>query len=478
MTYTTDLDNADPPSTQLPSSGDGQEHSGHVGGKDRAQQPESSGGDHTRLDIDETIPAIHMLSSEDKQVGAEYVDTYFKISLPGAFPEADSEDLSQELASGGLTKHQINQIIEGLVKSSPFRTSVINKAIDVLSLPRAAPSSTRNIDALAKKLVNDKLFTTPPPQLVKTPGAPRRNKPGDTSPEPRRRKEASSQPVSDIDVRVDRLETDMRGLNKFIQLITQKRKAQQPQQSLTFNQQPMLQPFPISTQQANPQPFPTFIQQPNAQPFLPFAQQPMPQPPSDPTSATTSCRLLSLPGELRNRIYRYALHSERGIEIDKVRWSTHQPPLLKTCKTIRAEALRLFYIKNKISTNIHDWDPIVKYKFQQLMASHGIRPQQLNHYFTGGPNWKNLMDWLQAVHQGRIGAISDAVGKQRPMERKLVGLMFKIVRKATGVSAWSHVEDLLVAHRELLGMNDDRWLVDPEAPAKEGVDDAAEVPAA
>jgi hypothetical protein len=88
------------------------------------------------------------------------------------------------------------------------------------------------------------------------------------------------------------------------------------------------------------------------------------------------------------------------------------------------------------------------------------------------------MDWLQAVHQGRIGAISDAVGKQRPMERKLVGLMFKIVRKATGVSAWSHVEDLLVAHRELLGMNDDRWLVDPEAPAKEGVNDAAALPAA
>lgn len=374
MTYTTKLENTDP-STQMPSSGDGQEHPKHVD-KDGAQQQEPSSGDHARLEIDETLPAIQMPSSEAGPADVEHVDTtYPKISLPGAFPEADSEDLSQELASSGLTEHQINQIIEGLVKSSPFRTSVINKAIDMFSLPRAAPSSTPNFDALAKELVNDKLFTTPPPQQVKTPGAPRRSKPSETSPEPRRRKEVSSQPTSDIDVRVDRLETDMRGLNKFIQLIAQKRKAQQPQQSLTFNQQPMPQPFPIFTQQANPQPFPTFIQQPDPQPFLPFAQQPIPQPPSDPTSATTSCRLLSLPGELRNRIYRYALHSERGIEIDKVRWSIHQPPLLKTCKTIRAEALRLFYMENKISTNIHDWDPIVKYKFQQLMAFHKVRPQ-------------------------------------------------------------------------------------------------------
>jgi hypothetical protein len=459
MTYTTDLDNTDP-STQLPSSGDGQEHPEH-GHKDRAQQHEPSSGDHARVDVDveEILPAIQMPSSEDDQAGGEHVDTHPRVSLPGAFPEVGSEDMSQELESGGLTKHQISQTIEGLVKSSPFRTSVVNKAIEVFSLPRAAPSSMPNLDALARKLVHDKLFTTPPPPPppVKTPGVPRPNKPTDTSAAPRRRGEPSSQPVPDLVVRVNRLETDMRGFKKFLQLIDQKRKAQQPQLFSTLIQQPMPQPFP------------------------PFTQQLMPQQPSDPTSATTSCRLLSLPGELRNRIYRFALHSERTIEVDKVRWPLHQPPLLKTCKTIRAEALRLFYTENKISTNIHDWDPIVKYRFQQLMAIHNIRPQHLHHYFTGVPNWKNLTDWLRAVHQGRIGAISDAVGKTRPIERKIVGIMFKIVRKAAGVSVWAQVEDLLVAHRELLGMNDARWLVDPEEPkdpkdaAKEGVDAAAAV---
>jgi hypothetical protein len=92
------------------------------------------------------------------------------------------------------------------------------------------------------------------------------------------------------------------------------------------------------------------------------------------------------------------------------------------------------------------------------MLAHKVRPANLHHYFSGGPNWGNLMNWLKAVHEGRIGAISDAVGKQRPMERKIVGVMFRVVRKATGVSTWMQVEDLLVAHRELLGMTDDRWL--------------------
>ena len=95
MNYTTDLDNTDP-STQMPSSGDGQEHIQPVK-SDSAKQPEPSAGDHTRLDIeDETLPAIQIPPSEADRAGIEHVDTtYPKVSLPGAFPEADSEDLSQ-----------------------------------------------------------------------------------------------------------------------------------------------------------------------------------------------------------------------------------------------------------------------------------------------------------------------------------------------------------------------------------------------
>lgn len=189
------------------------------------------------------------------------------------------------------------------------------------------------------------------------------------------------------------------------------------------------------------------------------------QPSSVATPANSSCRLLSLPGELRNRIYSFALVGTKNIEIDAARWSTHQPALLKTCKQIRSEALPLLYVNNKISTNIHDWNPILKKRFAQLMNTHDVKPKHLHHYFSGVPNWENLMKWLEQVYEGHVGAISDVVGKPRPMERKIIGVMFKVVRmemarKAAGESSsWQEIEVLLTAHRDLLAFHDDRWLV-------------------
>lgn len=449
MAYTTELDNTDP-STQMPSSREDPQRLEPVD-KNTAQQSEPSDGNLARLEIDETIPAIQIPSSDDERACLKLTVTKTHITFQssgsgGTSRTAHIDDVRQELRSlGVLNDEQVDRVIQGLVKSAPCRASTVNKAFDVFSpLSRPPPQPSHHHDSRLKEFVKNEFFTTPPPQQVKTPGAPRPYKPNDSPPAPKRRKITSSKPAADLKERVDNLETTVQDLNAVL---------------LSFNQQPMPQPFSNFTLPHVPQQFSTFTQQPN------------PQLSSPPTAATNSCRLLSLPGELRNRIYYAALVSDRTIEIDKARWSTHQPALLKTCKTIRAEAYRLFYLENKISTNIHDWNPVVKYEFQKLMAKHRIRPMQLNHYFTGGPSWDNLMDWLQAVHQGRIGAISDAVGKQRPIERKTIGIMFKIVRKATGVSAWSQVEDLLVAHRELLGMNDARWL--PPPPVEEEEEPAA-----
>ena len=440
MTYTTGLDNIEPatqmPFTQMRSSGEDLAGLEPVDA-DTVQQPSSSMDNHACHEIEETVPAIQMPSSEADQAGVEQARTYPDVSLPspedndGAFPAAGIEDVSRELKSNGLTDQQISRIIEGLVKSSPFRNSVVNKAHDMFSLPRSTPSPAPHLGSRANDIAKDKLFTTPSPKQVKTPGAPRPTRPINTPPAPRMRKAPSSKPVPDFPVHLGNIETNIQDLKAAFQLFTQQHRPP---------------PFPVFTQQLKPQPPSTLTYQPQAPPSL------------LPTPATSSSCLLSLPAELRTLIYRYAITGPRTLEIDKARWSTHQPPLLRTCTQIRAEALRLFYIENKISTNIHDWNPIVKYRFQLLMVKYRIPLHSLHHYFSGTPNWQNLLLWLRAVHMGLIGAISDAVGKQRPLERKIVGVMFKVVRKATGVSTWSQVEDLLVAHRELLGMVDARWM--------------------
>jgi hypothetical protein len=406
-----DLDNIDP-APQMPSSDD---HAAPLESVDTAteNQPGPSANNEAHLELDDTDPSLLLPSSEDDH-GPKLVVTnsITHIPVPGNGQEprmVGVQEMRQQLQRmGGLTEQQIDQVVEGLVKSAPFRTSAVKRSFRIFSIP---PGQTAALQPPAQshsiKNVKRKLFTTPPPRAVTTPQAPGPAKLITSPPAHKRRKLDISRPAPDLAARLTNLETTMHDLNA------------------------MISNFPRRAAQ---------------------------QPTSHPPSANSSSRLLSLPGELRNRIYRFAIIGTRALEIDAARWSTHQPPLLKICKQIRHEALRLFYIENKISTNIHDWNPVVKYHFQQLMFKHNVRPENLHHYFSGGPNWENLMNWLKAVHEGRIGSISDAVGKQRPMERKLVGVMFRVVRKATGVSSWPQVEDLLVAHRELLGMVDARWL--------------------
>lgn len=227
MAYTTDLNNIDP-STQMPSSG---EHSAlEQINQGEAQQSEPSGRDHARLEVDETLPAIQMPSSEDDRARSTLVATNPAITLRssesgGTFLMARTEVLRQELKGlGVLSDLQVDKVIEGLVKSASYRTSVTNKAFNMFSaLKRVTPNPTPHLDPRAENIVKDK-FTTPPPREVTTPSAPRPT----ISAVPRRRMAPSSKPVSDLAVRVDNLETTIHGLNAIIQYITKHRRPQPP----------------------------------------------------------------------------------------------------------------------------------------------------------------------------------------------------------------------------------------------------------
>lgn len=181
------------------------------------------------------------------------------------------------------------------------------------------------------------------------------------------------------------------------------------------------------------------------------------------TAATVSSPLFKLPGELRNRIYRYALHSpKQPLELTPSNWAEHQPSLLRVSTQLRAEALPIFYLENFFSTEVRDWSARVQTKLHDLYVSHGLRLPHRKHYFVGEPNWGNLAEWLRAVFEGRSAGVSDCVGKQRGMERKIVGIMFLLAKqKAKGCKCerrWRELEKVLLAQRELLGMGDPRWL--------------------
>lgn len=191
---------------------------------------------------------------------------------------------------------------------------------------------------------------------------------------------------------------------------------------------------------------------------------PTPTPPPYRTTATASSPLFKLPGELRNRIYRYALHdAKHAIELTPSTWASHQPALLRASTQLRAEALPIFYLENVFAAEVRDWSARVQGRLRDLCAAHGLRLKHRRHYFVGAPDWGNLVAWLREVFDGRSVGVSDCVGKVRGMERKIVGVMFLLARQK-GMACrcegcWGELERVLLAQRELLGMGDPRWLV-------------------
>jgi hypothetical protein len=178
-----------------------------------------------------------------------------------------------------------------------------------------------------------------------------------------------------------------------------------------------------------------------------------------PSTPSTGSPFMDLPGELKNRIYFYALVRKDNVEISAANWDTHQPALLKTCKQIRREALSIFYNENRVSANIEDWNPEVKNACHDLWAHHKLKwSAQFSHYFTGKPHWQNLIAWLEAFFLEDMKGISDVVSKTRTLERKTVGVMFLMATTAReNQMPWKALKVMLDAQRGLLSMKDGRW---------------------
>lgn len=194
----------------------------------------------------------------------------------------------------------------------------------------------------------------------------------------------------------------------------------------------------------------------------PAPHRPHSHKPHVPSSDENKSPFFTPPGELRNRVYRYALLEEGYIEVTADNWDSHQPGLLQTCKQIRTEALPIFYAENSISVNIHDWNPVVKSRMNKLMIAHRIKQITPCHYFTGTPHWANLEAWLKAVYEKKTPGISDCVGKDRDDHRKMIGVCFLLARKARAHGApWVIVRDVLWAQRWVLSAFDERWKDNP-----------------
>ena len=111
--------------------------------------------------------------------------------------------------------------------------------------------------------------------------------------------------------------------------------------------------------------------------------------------------LLELPGEIRNRIYRFVLVCDNRIEVHA--GAPLEPALLSVCREVRTEAIKLFYVENKFTLVISNFNKAVPCAWRAVRKRFPSMPRTAT--FRLKPtnttrSWPNLLDWLRAIHAG------------------------------------------------------------------------------
>ncbi|KAK5111965.1 hypothetical protein LTR85_011712 [Meristemomyces frigidus] len=169
--------------------------------------------------------------------------------------------------------------------------------------------------------------------------------------------------------------------------------------------------------------------------------------------ATQTRRFLSLPPELRNAIYEYALLGPSSIEVNP---DFKIPGPLVACQQVRNEALGIYYKLNTFSIVVEDCDATLLNLWTQHCCKIGQLEYDLAILVDGDANWDNLVKWVKAIWAGD--------GSRRLLEVEGMSELEQSICAAHDIgyelthSKWQGCEDALWDLLIRIGGKDDSWL--------------------
>ncbi|WMI39068.1 uncharacterized protein CLAFUR5_20359 [Fulvia fulva] len=174
------------------------------------------------------------------------------------------------------------------------------------------------------------------------------------------------------------------------------------------------------------------------------------------------CRILELPAELRNRIYRLTLSQEEQMDVTETGFEI--PGVLKTCRQIRSEALAIYFYENRFRVTGASWNSDTLFKLTSTIKSMGLDTEKMpvdGRWTLGPPSWKNLMLWLQRYHAQELQLRPSRPASMLKIEvkdpvRYAVGSLGVIVDRSRDQS-WTRVKKTLDALRPMLIILNRRW---------------------
>lgn len=114
-------------------------------------------------------------------------------------------------------------------------------------------------------------------------------------------------------------------------------------------------------------------------------------------STCASSPLFRLPGELRNKIYHYALTIDKPVLVNSKGF--HVPCLLLACHKIRSEAASIFYTRNRFDVLFEFYDSTWAVKYLRIAQKYACATDQrvtMNCMMPAiiTPSWRNLVLWM------------------------------------------------------------------------------------
>ncbi|SMR41905.1 unnamed protein product [Zymoseptoria tritici ST99CH_1E4] len=177
------------------------------------------------------------------------------------------------------------------------------------------------------------------------------------------------------------------------------------------------------------------------------------------TQPKPQASLLSIAAELRNRIYQDVLLTDQTTQVTP---ALHEHALVSTCRQIRTEARRMWFIENRFLIVVTDCDAQLAERWFRLLMTARL-PSAVDARMTmrwlGKPHWANLMRWCKTIYDHRRPPLFDDL---KMTKNTLVAVAVTAVRLVWSgrFQSWPVCQRALEALRGLAGILDEDWLVD------------------
>lgn len=172
------------------------------------------------------------------------------------------------------------------------------------------------------------------------------------------------------------------------------------------------------------------------------------------------CRLLSLPAEIRNEIWKFTVIDPKPLSILKEK--PKQPAITQTCRQIRAESIRYFYRGNSFTCTIINYDPINFKRYRKTADRYGLSTVVLTHRHSADATReilrRNFLGWVEGTFRGETAPLGYSAGHTEDtyhwdkLSHRIVKV-FNIAKELRKVKAdWETAKVILLAAIDAAGV--------------------------